>query len=74
MVHKLSDLIKKLTATLKGKGRDAHYVATCPICFYSHSVDVLSNETSAEEFAKQHIVGHLKAKHRDEIEDNTAKN
>lgn len=69
MAHNLSDLIKKLTAKREGKGRNGYYIATCPICFCSHSVDVLSSETSAELLAKQHIISHLKTKHRDEVEE-----
>ena len=67
-MHKLSDLLAKLTVTRRGKGEDVYYEAECPICFYVHSVDVLSSEDSAKLLARQHIVAHLKTQHAQEIE------
>lgn len=68
MRHNLSDLVKRVTAQRRGKGRDAHYIAECPICGYSHPVDVLADDASAEVLAKQKIIEHLQARHGDDLD------
>jgi hypothetical protein len=68
LTRKLSELKRAVKGERRGKGRDAHYVAECPLCGYSHSVDMLSSEKSAELLAKQHILHHLKTQHAHEID------
>ena len=68
MTQKFSELRQAVTLRRCGKGRGAHYVAECPLCDYSHSVDVLSSEISAEAMAKQNVLTHLRAHHAHEID------
>ena len=68
MRHKLSELIERVTTERRGKGRDAHYIATCPLCGYTHPVDVYGSEKSAELLAVQNVTNHLKGQHSEEID------
>jgi len=68
MKRKFSDLKNSVVAKRGGKPRSGHYTATCPICMFSHSVDVLGSEKSAELLATDAILRHLKGVHKDEID------
>ena len=68
MKHKLSELEERVSVVRRGKGRDAHYIAECPLCPYTHPVDVHSSEKSAEVSAKQNVTSHLRTHHKDEID------
>ncbi len=68
MRHRLSALVEKVRVQRRGKGRDAHYIAECPLCPYSYLVDVRTSEKSAEVLAVQNVTNHLKTTHGDEID------
>lgn len=50
-----------------GSSNDVHYVAECPVCGYTHSVDVRTNDNAARVLAAQNIQNHIVAKHPDQI-------
>ena len=70
MKRALSEIQESLHAQRRGRGRDARYVVTCPLCGHNHSVDVRSSDSVAQVAAEHAIVQHLRKAHADEIEAN----
>jgi hypothetical protein len=60
------DLIR---AELKGKGRNLHCTATCPICLISYDVDILSSDASARALAIGRVASHMNSAHTDAFTD-----
>jgi hypothetical protein len=53
----------------KGKDRNRHCSATCPICLVSYDVDLLSSELSARALAVGKVVSHINRAHADALTD-----
>jgi hypothetical protein len=60
------DLIR---AELKGKGRNRHCSATCPICLITYDVDILSSDASATALAVGKVASHINNAHADALTD-----
>jgi hypothetical protein len=58
-----------IRAELKGKGRNRHCSATCPICLISYDVEVLSNDISTCALAVGKVASHLNSAHADAFTD-----
>jgi hypothetical protein len=53
----------------KGKGKNRHCSATCPICRISYDVDVLSNDASTGRLAVGKVASHINNAHADALTD-----
>jgi len=53
----------------KGKGRNRHCSATCPICLISYDVDILSSELSSRALAVGKAASHINSAHTDALTD-----
>jgi hypothetical protein len=60
------DLIR---VEFKGKGRNRHCSATCPICLISYDVDILSSDASARALAVGKVASHINSAHPDVLTD-----
>jgi hypothetical protein len=60
------DLIR---AELKGKGKNRHCSAACPICHISYDVDILSSDASARALAVGKVASHINSAHADALTD-----
>jgi len=49
----------------KGRGRNRHCSATCPICRVSYDVETLSSEVSARALAVGKVASHINRVHFD---------
>jgi hypothetical protein len=58
-----------IRAELKGKGRNRHCSATCPICLISYDVDILSNDASTHALAVGKVASHIDRAHADALTD-----
>lgn len=68
MKHKYSTLKEKVRATLfEQQSSSPFYNATCPLCYFDHSVDVLSNARAAEFMSVERILRHIREAHADVI-------
>jgi hypothetical protein len=54
---------------LKGKGRNRHCSAICPICFISYDVEALSSDVSARALAVGKVASHINSAHPDALTD-----
>lgn len=70
MSHKLSELEKRISvwSVPSRKKGDSYFAAECPICGYTHKVDILGSDAVAEAHARQNVVAHIKWKHAAEID------
>ena len=68
MIHKFSELKASIKIDRQGSGRALRCQASCPLCGYTHAVDVLGSEAAAESMAAQNIQAHLKARHSAEFD------
>jgi len=59
------DLIR---AELKGKGRNRHCSAICPICLISYDVDILSSDASARALAVGKVASHINSAHQGRVD------
>jgi hypothetical protein len=50
-------------AELKGKGRNRHCSATCPICLISYDVEILSSDASTRALAVGKVASHINSAH-----------
>jgi len=53
----------------KGKGRNRHCSATCPICLISYDVDILSSDASTHALAVGKVASHINSAHADALTD-----
>jgi hypothetical protein len=53
----------------KGKGRNRHCSAICPICLISYDVDILSSDASAHKLAVEKVASHVNSAHADMLTD-----
>jgi hypothetical protein len=60
------DLIR---TELKGKGRNCHCTATCPICLISYDVEVLSSDASTRALAVGKVASHINSAHVEALTD-----
>jgi hypothetical protein len=60
------DLIR---VEFKGKARNRHCSATCPICLVSYDVDILSSDASARTLAVGKVASHISSAHADALTD-----
>jgi hypothetical protein len=60
------DLIR---VEFKGRGRNRHCSATCPVCFISYDVDILSSDASARALAVGKVASHVNSDHADMLTD-----
>ena len=58
-----------ISAELKGKGRNRHCSATCPICLISYDVGILSNDISTRALAVGKVASHINSAHADALTD-----
>ena len=58
-----------IRAEFKGKGRNRHCSATCPICLITYDVDILSSDASARALAVGKVTSHINSAHADELTD-----
>lgn len=56
-----------IIAEHKGKGKSGYYEATCPICTFSKTVDVLGSASGSKGLAKFQISSHIDSEHADQI-------
>ena len=60
------DLIR---VEFKGRGRNRHCSATCPVCFISYDVEILSSDASARALAVGKVASHVNSVHADMLTD-----
>jgi hypothetical protein len=60
------DLIR---AEFKGKGRNRHCTATCPVCLVSYDVDILSSDLATQALALGKVASHINSAHADALSD-----
>jgi len=60
------DLIR---VEFKGRGRNRHCSATCPVCFISYDVEILSSDASARALAVGKVASHFNSVHADMLTD-----
>jgi hypothetical protein len=60
------DLIR---AEFKGKGRNRHCTATCPVCLVSYDVDILSSDPATRALAVGKVASHINSAHADVVTD-----
>jgi hypothetical protein len=53
----------------KGRGRNRHCSATCPICLVSYDVEILSSDASAHSLAVGKVASHMTRVHVDALTD-----
>ena len=53
----------------KGKGGNRYCTATCPICFISYDVDILSSDASTGALAVGKVASHINSAHVDALTD-----
>jgi hypothetical protein len=58
-----------IRAEFKGKGRNRHCVAICPICLISYDVDILSSDASTRALAVGKVASHMTSAHADALSD-----
>ncbi len=58
-----------IRAELKGKGRNRHCSATCPICLISYDVEVLSSDASTRALAVGKVTSYINSAHLDALTD-----
>jgi len=56
-------------AEFKGQGRNRDCSATCPICFISYDVDILSSDASTRASAVGKVASHITIAHADAFTD-----
>lgn len=54
---------------LKGKGRNRHCSAICPICLISYDVEALSSHVSARALAVGKVASHINSAHAGALSD-----
>ena len=67
MSHTIEEWSAKIQVGENGSRNDVYFTAECPICSYSHSVDVRSSDQSARVLAVAHIRRHITAMHQDKL-------
>jgi len=60
------DLIR---VEFKGRGRNRHCSATCPVCFITYDVEILSSDASARALAVGKVASHVNSVHADMLTD-----
>ena len=63
----LKEWTEKIAVEAKGGSRSRFYTATCPLCDFSHNVDILASDASARLLATQRVATHVHVAHRTEI-------
>jgi hypothetical protein len=58
-----------IRAEFKGKGRNRHCTATCPVCLVSYDVDILSSEPATRALALGKVASHINSAHADALSD-----
>jgi hypothetical protein len=53
----------------KGRGKNRHCSATCPICLISYDVEIPSSEASARTLAVGKVASHINRVHADALTD-----
>ncbi len=53
----------------KGRGKNRHCSATCPICLISYDVEIPSSEPSARTLAVGKVASHINRVHADALTD-----
>jgi hypothetical protein len=64
--------LDEISTTRNRKGKDSWFTASCPICGYSHDVNLLSSDAVAEIAAKERVLRHIRSNHKELVDDTTA--
>jgi len=59
-----------IRSDFKGLGGNRYCTATCPICFISYDVDILSSDISTRALAVGKVASHINSAHPDALTDN----